>query len=243
MPSDSIGSSALVPAAVVGGLGRDDALGLALAEVGAPRREALGDAVAHERGRGRPARRDAHPAADRGAAQQRHASSAAARATVRKTSRHSTFDDTALAWISSSTASSSSPMPKRPITATTKLTPLTSSSTPKVRRTLPDTVSMPIAAMAKPMASDDQRLHRRRAAHADEAREGEEIDGEILRRAEGERRLGDPGGEQRDQDDADQRAEGGRAEGGGERRASGARRAPSDSRRRSSRPRTARPGC
>ena len=45
-------------------------------------------------------------------------------------------------------------MPKRPITATTKLTPLTSSSTPKLRRTLPDTVSMPIAAMAKPMASE-----------------------------------------------------------------------------------------
>ena len=45
-------------------------------------------------------------------------------------------------------------MPKRPITATTKLTPLTSSSTPKLRRTLPDTVSMPTAAMAKPMASE-----------------------------------------------------------------------------------------
>ena len=43
-------------------------------------------------------------------------------------------------------------MPNSPITATTKLTPLTSSSTPMVSRTLPETVSMPIAAMAKPIA-------------------------------------------------------------------------------------------
>ncbi len=39
------------------------------------------------------------------------------------------------------------------MTATTKLTPLTSSSMPMVSRTLPDTVSMPMAAMAKPIAS------------------------------------------------------------------------------------------
>ena len=75
-------------------------------------------------------------------------------ATVRNSTRHSIFEETALAWSSSSTAISSSPMPNRPITATTKLTPFTSSSTPMVRRTLPETVSMPIAAIAKPMASD-----------------------------------------------------------------------------------------
>ena len=74
-------------------------------------------------------------------------------------------------------------MPNSPITATTKLTPLTSSSIPMVRRTLPDTVSMPTAAMAKPMARDTDRLDRRRAAHPDEAREGEEIDREIFRPA------------------------------------------------------------
>src|ERR1700716_3400095 len=40
------------------------------------------------------------------------------------------------------------------MTATTKLTPLTSSSMPMVSRTLPETVSIPTAASAKPIASD-----------------------------------------------------------------------------------------
>src|SRR6476660_9824257 len=73
---------------------------------------------------------------------------------VRKTSRHSTLEEMALTWNSSSTAISNSPIPNRPMTATTKLTPLTSSSMPMVRRTLPDTVSMPTSAKAKPIASD-----------------------------------------------------------------------------------------
>ena len=65
MPSASIGSIALGAGRVVGGLRRDDALGLALAELGRVAREAPGEAVAHE-GRGRrPAGRDPHPAADR----------------------------------------------------------------------------------------------------------------------------------------------------------------------------------
>jgi hypothetical protein len=45
-------------------------------------------------------------------------------------------------------------MPNRPITATTKLTPFTISSMPMVSRTLPETVSIPTAASAKPIASD-----------------------------------------------------------------------------------------
>src|SRR5690242_8799716 len=57
---------------MVGSLGRDDAFGLAAAETRAIAREALGDAVAHEGSRGRTARRNAHPAADGGAAQQRN---------------------------------------------------------------------------------------------------------------------------------------------------------------------------
>ena len=137
---------------------------------------------------------------------------------ARNTSRQSIREETARACNSSSTAIRSSPMPNRPMTATTKLTPFTSSSMPMVRRTLPETVSMPMAAMAKPIAMRDHRLHRRRAAHADEAREGQEIDGEIFGRTEGERDLRDPRGEEGDQHDADQRAEGRRAEGGGERR-------------------------
>src|SRR5262245_28657165 len=44
--------------------------------------------------------------------------------------------------------------PEQPMTATTKLTPFTSSSMPIVSRTLPETVSMPMAAMAKPAASE-----------------------------------------------------------------------------------------
>ena len=44
----------------------------------------------------------------------------------------------------------SSPMPKRPMTATRKLMPLTSSGKPKVRRMLPEMVSMPTLAKAKP---------------------------------------------------------------------------------------------
>src|ERR1700736_3396737 len=73
---------------------------------------------------------------------------------VRKTSRHSTLEEMALMLNSSSTAISSSPMPNRPITATTKLTPFTSSSIPMVSRTLPETVSIPTAASANPIASD-----------------------------------------------------------------------------------------
>src|SRR3954453_20054235 len=73
---------------------------------------------------------------------------------VRNTSRHSTLEEIALTLNSSSTATKSSPIPNRPITATTKLAPFTSSSTPKVSRTLPETVSIPTAASAKPIASD-----------------------------------------------------------------------------------------
>src|ERR1700736_823865 len=77
---------------------------------------------------------------------------------VRKTSRHSTREEIALMWNSSSTVISNSPIPNRPITATTKLTPFTSSSMPIVSRTLPETVSIPTAASAKPMASDTKVL-------------------------------------------------------------------------------------
>ncbi len=42
-------------------------------------------------------------------------------------------------------------MPNRPITATSKLSPESSQGWSKVRRSSPDTVSMPTAAMAKPM--------------------------------------------------------------------------------------------
>ena len=83
-------------------------------------------------------------------------------------------------------------MPNRPITATTKLTPLTSSSMPMVRRTLPETVSMPIGREREADRERHQRLDRRRAAHADEARKRQEIDREIFGRAEGQRHLRDP---------------------------------------------------
>jgi hypothetical protein len=46
--------------------------------------------------------------------------------------------------------SRSSPMPNRPITTTRKLMPRRSSSNPKVSRRLPEIVSMPTAAKAKP---------------------------------------------------------------------------------------------
>src|SRR3979490_2826002 len=73
---------------------------------------------------------------------------------VRKTSRHSTLEEIALMWNSSSTATSNSPIPNRPMTATTKLMPFTSSSMPMVSRTLPETVSIPTAASANPIARD-----------------------------------------------------------------------------------------
>ena len=50
----------------------------------------------------------------------------------------------------SSMVCKSSPIPKRPMTATRKLMPLTSSGKPKVRRMLPEMVSMPTLAKAKP---------------------------------------------------------------------------------------------
>src|ERR1700681_2171026 len=73
---------------------------------------------------------------------------------VGKPPRHSTLEEMALMLNSSSTAISRSPMPNKPITATTKLTPFTSSSIPMVSRTLPETVSILTAASANPIASD-----------------------------------------------------------------------------------------
>ena len=69
---------------------------------------------------------------------------------------------------------------------------MTSLSTPKVSRKLPEIVSMPTDANAKPEPHRHDRLERRRAAEADEAREREEIDGEIFRRAEPQRELARP---------------------------------------------------
>src|SRR5262249_44433710 len=54
----------------------------------------------------------------------------------------------------------------------------------------------------------DHRLGRRSAAHTDKARKGEKIDSEIFRRSKRESDLGDPGGEKRDEQNADQRAKG-----------------------------------
>ena len=65
-PSASIGSIALRAGRVVGRLGRDDAFGLALAEVRGRAGEPLRKPVAHEGRRRRTAGRDAHPAADGG---------------------------------------------------------------------------------------------------------------------------------------------------------------------------------
>src|SRR5215510_1052860 len=50
----------------------------------------------------------------------------------------------------SSIVSRISEMPNRPMTATRKLTPRSSSAEPKVMRRLPDTVSMPMPASSKP---------------------------------------------------------------------------------------------
>ncbi len=50
----------------------------------------------------------------------------------------------------SSMVCSNSPRPKSPMTATRKLMPLTRSGMPNVRRTLPDIVSTPMVATAKP---------------------------------------------------------------------------------------------
>src|SRR6185369_3444542 len=58
----------------------------------------------------------------------------------------------------SSSVSRISPMPKRPITAMRKSKPLISTSNPKVMRSWPVTVSMPIAASAKPSIIDEMVL-------------------------------------------------------------------------------------
>src|SRR6202048_4909795 len=63
----------------------------------------------------------------------------------------------------------------------------------------------------------DDGLDRGRAAHADEARKGKEINRKIFRRPECERYLRNPRGEQGDENDAHQRAEGCRSESGGKR--------------------------
>ena len=207
-----------------------------------PRRQALGDAVAHERRRRRPARRDAHPAADGGAADQRPSVTRQADM-VRKTSPHSTLEFTALTWISSSTAISNSPMPNNPMTATIKLTPLHQFVDTHGQA---DATGHGVDADRRQGEADGQRhqrLESGRAAHADEAREGEQVDREIFGRAELQRHLGDPRGGEGDQHDADQGAESCRPESGGERGTRLARRGPSDSRRRWSPPMTARLGC
>ena len=71
---------------------------------------------------------------------------------VRKTSPTRTFAATPSNFSPSSIVSSNSPMPNSPITAIRKLTPASSTSNSKVRRTLPETESMPMVASAKPIA-------------------------------------------------------------------------------------------
>src|SRR5262249_21736391 len=98
-------------------------------------------------------------------------------------------------------------MPNRPITATTKLTPFTSSSIPIVRRTLPETVSMPIAAIAKPAANETTVLIGGAASLPSKACEREKIDREIFRGSKSQSDLSDPRGQKSDQHDADKRTE------------------------------------
>src|SRR5262249_35398806 len=68
----------------------------------------------------------------------------------------------------------------------------------------------------EPQQDRHQRLERIAAAEADEAREGQELDREELRRAEAQRDLGQDRGEERDQHDREERADERRAEGRGE---------------------------
>ena len=108
-------------------------------------------------------------------------------------------------------------MPNRPMTATMKSKPFMRSVTPKVRRSWPVTMSSPTAARMKPSRIDTQRLERIAAAEPDEAREGQELDGEELRRPELQRDLGQERREEGDEHDREERAHERRGEGGGER--------------------------
>ena len=169
---------------VVGGLRRDDALRLALAEARRVAREALGDAVAHEGGRGRPAGRNAHPAADEPLSAAARPSSAAVAPASRSTSRR---PDAAPGRRRSAAlppwSASSSPMPNRPMTAMRKLMPRSSSLNPIGQaQAARDRVHADCREREAEHHRDDG-LERGRAAEADEAGEGQEIDGEIFRRA------------------------------------------------------------
>ena len=110
-----------------------------------------------------------------------------------------------------------SPMPNRPITAIRKSKPTSSCSCPKVIRSVPVTLSRPTAPSAKPRHMDASTLNGEPRAHADEAGERQEEDGEELGRSELQRELGDQRRQEGDQDHRHQRADERGGEGGGQR--------------------------
>ena len=96
-------------------------------------------------------------------------------------------------------------MPKRPMTATMKSKPFMRSVKPNVRRSWPVTMSSPTAGQDEAEQDGHERLERIAAAQPDEAREGQELDGEELRRPEPEGELGEERGEERDEHDREER--------------------------------------
>jgi hypothetical protein len=84
-------------------------------------------------------------------------------------------------------------------------------------RSVPVTVSIPTGRKREAQHHRHDGLDRRLAAHADEAAEREELDREVLGRAELERELRDQRRQERDEEDREQRADEGRSERGGER--------------------------
>ena len=109
-----------------------------------------------------------------------------------------------------------SPMPNRPITAIRKSKPLSSSEKPKVKSQVARHFVHADRRQREAEAHGRDHFPRRALAHADEAREGQEVDREVRGRPEFQGKLGDHGRQERDHHDGDEGADERRREGGGQ---------------------------
>ena len=242
-PSASIGRMALLPAAWSAVSGATTPSGSPWPKWSLRRERRLANAVAHEGRRRRSAGRDAHPAPDDAAAQEgdpvaghggdrlggrRAALTRALTPSKRKPLLHGEHElaDAEQADDRDEEADAGEKLVEAIGQAQTARNGIHANSRE-----------------GKAKAHGDDGLEWRRGAKADEAGEGQEVDGEIFRRAEPECEVRDPARQNRDQDHPDQRAEAGRQERERQRLRGLSLLAPSDSRRKSSRPMTARRGC
>src|SRR5262245_36265517 len=198
-----------------GGFRRDHAFDLAAAEPLAVLRHALGDAVAHERGRRRARGTDAHPASDHAGAQRRHPVARKLRPSLEYDLR---IDAGRAALEAQSFLDGEQDLAdaEQADHRDEEVEPVKQLGEAEGQ---PQLAGHAVQSHGCERKADHHRGHRlewRLLAHADEAAEGEKIDPELFRRSELQGKFGYQGRNERDQDHRKQRTDERRREGGGE---------------------------